>query len=153
MDSDIYYCCVLYIWTALWLRAAFHDAATYDPSKPDSIGGADGSLISMLDQPGHDGINQSIATHFSSSRIGSAITQPDQIVLAAMVTVGHCGGPNMTFEAGRKLNPNPIHPDGRVPVDTDSYSSIKARLRVMKMTDEDIVALVTGSHTLGYVGG
>jgi catalase (peroxidase I) len=103
----------------------------------------------MLNETAHAGIGLSIAS--GTSRPRNVITNPDLIALAAVVTVGHCGGPVLGFEYGRKQNPKPIHPAGRVPEDTDSYSSIKARLRVMRMSNEDIVALVMGAHTLGCV--
>ncbi|KAJ3110498.1 hypothetical protein HDU96_006523 [Phlyctochytrium bullatum] len=134
---------------ALWLRAAFHDVATYDPTNhPNDIGGADGSLVSMLDRPEHAGINNSIATKFVLNK-NSSLSAPDLISLAAVVTVAHCGGPSITFEAGRKLNPKPIDPKGRVPEDTDRYENTKKRLQDMGLSNEDIVALVSGGHTLG----
>ncbi|KAJ3208110.1 L-ascorbate peroxidase 1, cytosolic [Dinochytrium kinnereticum] len=133
---------------ALWLRAVFHDVATFDPNQSNR-GGADGSLVHMLDKHEHLGINNSIATKFILNKDNNTMSSPDLIVLAGAVTVAHCGGPQMIFEAGRVANPNPVDPKGRVPEDTEPYDIVKARLKAMGMSDEDIVVLVVGGHSLG----
>ncbi|KAI8845459.1 heme peroxidase [Chytridium lagenaria] len=132
---------------ALWLRAVFHDFATFDPSAANP-GGADGSLVHMLDKKEHIGINNSIATAFIFNK-NKSLSDPDLIALGGAVSVAHCGGPQMFFEAGRIANAVPVDPKGRVPEDTEPYTKVKARLKAMGMTDEEMVALVVGGHSLG----
>nr|KAJ3418120.1 L-ascorbate peroxidase 3 [Polyrhizophydium stewartii] len=138
---------------ALWVRGAFHDAGTYDPGNKAAPGGADGSLAKMLDHPAHKGIKASIARGFLMNKKGVTMGDADLIALAGAVTVGHCGGPMLKFRAGRADNPSPIAPEGRIPEDTDGYADSKAILRRIGFTNEDIVALVVGGHSLGGAHG
>ncbi|KAI8925834.1 heme peroxidase [Entophlyctis helioformis] len=133
---------------ALWLRAAFHDAGTFDPSNAAAPGGADGSLAKMLDDPLHKGIKASIARNFLINP-KSKISDADLIAMAGIVTVTHCGGPEIPFKAGREDAVVPVSPKGRLPDDLDGYASIKAAMRRMGFTNEDMVALVVGGHSLG----
>jgi L-ascorbate peroxidase len=135
---------------ALWIRAAFHDAGTWDPT--DRSGGADSSLLSFLDDPENAGLSDSVAPKFMQNpRVN--MTRSDMIALAGQISVSHCGGPNMTFEAGRQDARIPVSPRGRIPPGDAKLADFKARFRLMGWTNEDIVALVTGSHTMGGIHG
>lgn len=104
-----------------------------------------------MDVPDNLGLAESIAPRFQQNP-NVEMTKADQIGLAGLVSVRHCGGPSMPFSPGRadavagKITP----PFGRVPLGNATLASFKERAAAMGWTNEDIVALVTGSHTMGY---
>ncbi|KAJ3014753.1 UNVERIFIED_CONTAM: L-ascorbate peroxidase 1, cytosolic [Siphonaria sp. JEL0065] len=136
---------------ALWLRAAFHDVGKYDPTSSQGI--AAGLLPSFLNQTENSGIGKSIATRFAPQAVFPYSTA-DYVVLGAQVTLSHCGGPQFDFLRGRidaprstKFTDLPALPDDQ----NDSYHVIKQKLQRLGFNNQDIVALVTGSHSLGGV--
>ncbi|KAI8903030.1 heme peroxidase [Gorgonomyces haynaldii] len=121
---------------ALWIRAAFHDNI------------APGSLPLFLQDPANLGIGDSIVTKFVSQKAFN-LSRSDVIALAGQLTVAHCGGPNIAFSAGR-LDATPIAPGAFLPDDAlDSYQTMKHKLVRMGFSNEDIVVLVMGSHSMG----
>jgi catalase (peroxidase I) len=132
---------------ALWIRGAFHDAGTYDPSAANP-GGADNSVNYFLTASENGGLPGSITSDFVS---GNALSKADIIQLGGQVTVTHCGGPNIPFYAGRKdaTAATAQTPVGRLPEFSDSFATNLAVMKRMKFTDEEIVAIVTGSHSMG----
>jgi hypothetical protein len=132
---------------ALWLRAVFHDVGKFEPGKPVA-----GLLPFFLDESENFGIGESIATNFAPSSVFN-YSRADVIALAGQVTVTHCGGPKFEFSTGRIDAPEtPFKNLVALPDDfKDSYESIKKRLVDLGLNGRDIVALVTGSHTLGGV--
>ncbi|KAJ3280040.1 hypothetical protein HDU79_012059 [Rhizoclosmatium sp. JEL0117] len=136
---------------ALWLRAAFHDVGKYDPLTNATVAGL---LPTFLNEKENDGIGLSIATHFAS-KYKFNYSSADFIAIAGQVTVTHCGGPSFNFSVGRvdapsgtKFSSLPnLLPDDEL----DSYQVIKQKLYRLGLNNEDIVALVSGSHTMGGV--
>jgi L-ascorbate peroxidase len=133
---------------AMWIRAAFHDAGTWDGSS----GGADNSLLSFLNEEENAGLSPSIAPKFMQNS-AVQMTKADMIALAGQISVTHCGGPSMPFRAGRVDTTLPTSPLNRIPLGNSSLAAFKPRLAAMGWTDEDLVVLVTGSHTMGGIHG
>lgn len=136
---------------ALWIRAAFHDAGTWSPGK-ENPAGLDGSLKSFLDVPENAGIRDSLATSFVRNP-NITISDADKIALAAHVSVTHCGGPSFPFRAGRIDTTTPTSPIGLIPSGELGLEDVRSHFLRMGWTNEDIVVLVTGSHTMGGVHG
>ncbi|KAJ3014751.1 UNVERIFIED_CONTAM: L-ascorbate peroxidase 3 [Siphonaria sp. JEL0065] len=133
---------------ALWLRGAFHDVGKYDPATQVP---SQGLLPSYLNQPENNGIGVSIATNFAS-KFKFNYSSADFIALAGQVTVTHCGGPVFNFSLGRvdapattKFTDLPLLPDDIL----DTYQVIKQKLQRLGFNNQDIVALVMGSHSIG----
>jgi L-ascorbate peroxidase len=136
---------------ALWLRAAFHDAGTWSPGT-DNPAGLDSSLMSFLDNNLHSGLKESVAPNFVQNR-AVQMTNSDKIALGAQVAMTHCGGPKIPFKVGRKDTTKPTTPIGLIPSGESTLDQTRVHFKRMGWTNEDIVALVTGSHTMGGVHG
>nr|KAJ3410578.1 L-ascorbate peroxidase 3 [Polyrhizophydium stewartii] len=136
---------------ALWIRAVFHDAGTWVPTGSPT-GGANAGIMSFLNQTENGGIADSIAPKFQQNTKVS-ISKADAIALGGVVSVAHCGGPSITYSPGRVDTTTPANPTGRLPSATEAFDSVLTKLRRMGWSNEDIVALVTGSHTMGGVHG
>jgi hypothetical protein len=129
---------------ALWLRATFHAAGTWKPG--DSIpGGFDDLLVQTVTLKENTGMEESLAHKFTSEPLSNA----DKLALGGIVGIQVCGGPQISFATGRKDLRQRTVLTNRIPSASQSYDTIKNRLREMGWTNEDIVALATGSHTLG----
>lgn len=72
---------------ALWIRAAFHDAGTYDPT--DLSGGADASVAHYRDAPENAGLDGSLGSKFLPN-LNVKLSSADAIQLAAVVAITHC---------------------------------------------------------------
>jgi L-ascorbate peroxidase len=134
---------------ALWIRGSFHDSGAFDIMNITHPG-SDASVLSFLDLPMNAGLPESIATRFKRN-INANISNSDLIALAGQVSVTHCGGPNFKFYPGRVDTTTPVSPEGRVPEGNETFDSIVSKLRRVGFTNEDIVALVTGSHSMGGI--
>ncbi|KAI9346133.1 heme peroxidase [Obelidium mucronatum] len=136
---------------ALWLRAAFHDVGKFDPATQVPVAGL---LKPFLNETENLGIELSIATNFAS-KFKFNYSSADFIALAGQATVTHCGGPTFNFSIGRVDAPsNTTFKDlpHMLPDDVlDTYQVIKQKLQRLGFNNEDIVALVMGSHTIGGV--
>jgi L-ascorbate peroxidase len=84
----------------------------------------------------------SFAPQFVEAAKKQGASDADIIQLAGVVSIKHCGGPNIPFVGGRRdnLNPNPIVVD-RLPGRKEKYESIKAKFRSQGITPEEMVAL------------
>ena len=131
---------------ALWLRAAFHDAGTWNQEFKSA--GADASLANFLNVPENAGFGNSLAPRFHSV---PKFSKADSIALAAQVSVTHCGGPKINFRGGRVDATVPTSPVGLIPNGTMGLAEVRPIFARMGWTNEDIVALVTGSHSMGGV--
>ncbi|KAJ3059025.1 hypothetical protein HDU99_006542 [Rhizoclosmatium hyalinum] len=133
---------------ALWLRAIFHDAGTFDAT--DGSGGLDASLTTdaeLADAEVNGGIGPSLATRFIPA--GNNITKADMIALGGIVTVAVCGGPQVPFRTGRKST-TVANNITKLPSDAfGTVSNALAAFQRMGLTDVDMVTLTTGSHSLG----
>ena len=136
---------------ALWIRAAFHSAGTWQPQNSSLPGGAEGSIMSFLDNNEENmGLSDSISPKFQQNP-SIKMSNADLVALAGQITVTHCGGPQMDFYPGRiDTEGIKISPVGRVPPGDSTLASFRPRAAEMEWTNEDIVALVSGSHTMGY---
>ena len=130
---------------ALWIRAAFHDAGTFPHA------GLDGSIMHHLKAQVNLGLEESIAPKFHQQNKDTNMSNSDSIALAAQVSVTHCGGPELGFRAGRIDTKTPTPPDGLIPNGLVSLKEFRPRFVEMGWSNEDIVALVTGSHTMGGI--
>ncbi|KAJ3250963.1 Cytosolic seryl-tRNA synthetase [Chytriomyces hyalinus] len=135
---------------ALWLRAAFHDVGKFDPEKPEQV--VNGLLPNFLTEMENSGIGVSIATSFASY-VKFNYSRADFIALAGQAVVIHCGGPTFNFSYGRqdgdRATPFTSLAQSLPDDATHTYDMIKTKLRRLNFTNADIVALVTGSHSLG----
>ncbi|KAJ3406404.1 hypothetical protein CcCBS67573_g01078 [Chytriomyces confervae] len=135
---------------ALWLRAAFHDVGKFDPEKPEQV--VNGLLPNFLTEMENSGIGVSIATSFASY-VKFNYSRADFIALAGQAVVIHCGGPTFNFSYGRqdgdRATPFTSLSQSLPDDATHTYDMIKTKLRRLNFTNADIVALVTGSHSLG----
>jgi len=135
---------------ALWIRAAFHDAGTWDPADEANKGGANGHTIYTLDEPDNAGLDQTLANQRITGRNNYNISNADLIALGGAVTVTHCGGPKIPFRGGRvDVDPNttPIETlkanTARLPSGNDNYETVKTKMLRMGFSFADIAALGT----------
>jgi catalase (peroxidase I) len=136
---------------ALWIRAVFHDGGTWSPGT-DNPAGLDSSILSFLKEPDNAGLDASMAPNtLKHSPIAKSITNSDKIALAAQVAVSVCGGPRFGFKSGRRDARNATSPHGLIPPGNSTLVQALPHFKRMGWNNEDIVALVTGSHTMGYL--
>lgn len=133
---------------ALWIRAAFHDAGTWDPLDTSNPGGANGNLVYTTDVAENMGLDQTLANQRVTGRQNYNISNADLIALGGAVTVTHCGGPKIPFRGGRvdvdtstttisTLKSNVA----RLPAGTDTYPVVKEKMTRMGFSFADIAAL------------
>jgi catalase (peroxidase I) len=133
---------------ALWIRAAFHDSGTWDPSNRTAMGGADNSLSTFVNMTDNAGLPNTLAPRFMQDpRVN--MSQADMIALGAIVSIAHCGGPNIPFRPGRLDTSRPTSPIDRLPGPVETVSGVKGKLLRMGWSPADMVALVIGSHSMG----
>ncbi|KAK5665555.1 hypothetical protein QVD99_007901 [Batrachochytrium dendrobatidis] len=137
---------------ALWIRAVFHDAGTWDPNAvaPALYGGANAGIRSFANVSENAGLFASLAPRFQQNTAVN-MSAADTIALAGLTSVTHCGGPHIPYSPGRIDTTTPQTPIGRIPEANERYLTVKPKLQRMGWTNEDIVVLVTGSHTMGGI--
>nr|AEO78932.1 ascorbate peroxidase [Brassica oleracea var. italica] len=131
----------------IMLRLAWHDAGTYDAQS--KTGGPNGSIR-----------NEKEYTHGANSGLKIAlelcegvkakhpkITYADLYQLAGVVAVEVTGGPDISFQPGRK-DSNVCPREGRLPDAKKDFQHLRDVFYRMGLSDKDIVAL-SGGHTLG----
>ncbi|RIA05345.1 hypothetical protein BRARA_K00318 [Brassica rapa] len=131
----------------IMLRLAWHDAGTYDAQT--KTGGPNGSIR-----------NEEEYTHGANSGLKIAlelcegvkakhpkITYADLYQLAGVVAVEVTGGPEISFQPGRK-DSNVCPREGRLPDAKKDFQHLRDVFYRMGLSDKDIVAL-SGGHTLG----
>jgi hypothetical protein len=79
------------------------------------------------------------------------MSKADMIALAGQVSITHCGGLNFPFRAGRQDASTHTSPVGRLPSGNIRLPEARPIFERMGWNNEDIVVLVTGSHTMGGV--
>ncbi|KAJ3090488.1 hypothetical protein HK102_003560 [Quaeritorhiza haematococci] len=82
---------------AAWIRAFFHDAGTFDGTN----GGADGSLQFELQDPENFGLEGTLGFFQSTKQWFPDVSMADIIDWGAISFIKACGGPELTFRAGR----------------------------------------------------
>ena len=139
----------------LLLRAAFHDAGTYDPST--NTGGPRGSLRfkNELSRDENKGLKFALDQIEDIKHEGNHITEllsyGDLIQLGGYCAVEYCGGPVMHFKMGRidAVKESDVAPQGRLPDSTKGKDQIFQKLSRWGLDKRLFVALM-GSHTLGF---
>ncbi|RKO84727.1 heme peroxidase [Blyttiomyces helicus] len=132
----------------IWLRFAFHDSA-------NGSFGFDGSIIHEFDRPGNEGLALADMAHdfflvsLGDPTLKTSILMQDTINLAAVATVAACGGPHLQYTSGLKY-PG-LDPKGLLPLPGDTANLTVENMERMGFTPEQVVAIVTGYHTLGGV--
>lgn len=137
---------------AVWLRTAFHDAGTYKKTDRRIPGGADGSVMSLADIGGNKGLDN-FAPQFLEAALKAGASNADIIQLAGIVSIKHCGGPDIPFVGGRQdnLNPNPIVVS-RLPDPKEPLAAVKAKFASQGLTPAEMLVLTTGGHSMGGRG-
>lgn len=138
--------------TPLFLKLAFHDAATYDPQQQQ--GGANGSirLAAELQRPENQGFTSVIETLAAVKyQFANEVSWADLIALAGAVSVAKTGGPHIDIPLGRQDADTPA-PAGKLPAPTMSAEQLIARFHEMGFSLAEMVVL-SGAHTLGKVNG
>ncbi|RKO88386.1 heme peroxidase, partial [Blyttiomyces helicus] len=139
---------------AVWIRAAFHDIGTFDPSAPFTSG-ADGSLKNEFGRPANAGLDgHTIDDMGFQDRAGmSDMSKADVTALGALATVRACGGPVVRWFPGREdvegIDDGAEDPDGLLPSPSDSYELVQKKFRRMGLTKLDMLTVVSGSHGIG----
>ena len=127
---------------ALWIRAAFHDMSTLDISNTSFPGGPDATLVYTTDLTENMGLKDSIANLFVSDK--SLASTADLIALAGVISVKHCGGPDIPFKGGRRdVAPEAVvvANSQRIPGGNEAYPSVKAKMIRMGFAPVDIAVL------------
>ena len=144
--------CVVTLRSApLFLRAAFHDAGSYD--SVTKTGGCGGTLHlpDVYTRPENAGLEivvnllSPIKKHFED------VSWADLFIVAGSVAVKTLGGPDILVVLGRLDNDNPPMPGV---MDLEHYDIIRLKERFIRMglTVRDMVAL-SGAHTVGHNRG
>lgn len=136
------------------LRAAIYDATTLNTDGSFRGPRATAALKGQLQHAHSKEIKTAISEVKKFANSGNHITHmlslPDLIQLAGYAAVEYCGGPQMVFRMGRC---GVYEEDDVVKHDHESYyNSLNAqRLAKMQLSPEDFVALMGGTHTLGFM--
>ncbi|RKO92293.1 hypothetical protein BDK51DRAFT_43127 [Blyttiomyces helicus] len=146
----------------IWLRFAFHDSALLTeysnfPAtwfQANGSFGFDGSIINEFGRHGNEGLAREdmadqFLKFFGTDATNSSILLADTMNLAAIATIKACGGPQIKFTSGLS-HPGP-DPENLLPLPTDSNELSVTNMERMGFNASQIVAIVTGSHTLGGV--
>ena len=133
---------------ALWIRAAFHDAGTFDSLDSANPGGANGHLVYTADFGDNKGLANTLANQRITARQNYNISNADLIALGGAVTVTHCGGPKLPFRGGRvdvNTSSTPISllqsNVARLPASNEAYATVKSKLLKLGFSFADIAAL------------
>lgn len=130
---------------ALWIRAAFHEAGTFDPAdQSGNTGGTDGSLVYTVNMTENAGLENTIADRFVPLFDRGNISKADTIAIGGLVSVKHCGGPDIPFRGGRvDVQPNAVRFENvnRIPGMSEAYASVKTKMLRMGFTPVDIATL------------
>ncbi|KAI8611434.1 heme peroxidase [Chytriomyces sp. MP71] len=141
---------------ALWLRAVFHDAGTYDASA--KTGGLDASV--QLTSESSSSVNKGLPGSFGSLSIRQdiPISKADAIALAGVVTLSSCRvcdatntseSPFVAFSSGRADATSPNLMDNLPHDPFGTVDTIYPGFQRMGLNKVDMLVLVTGSHSLG----
>lgn len=139
---------------ALWIRAVFHEAGTFDPQDTTNPGGPDGSLMYTFNMTENSGLEDTLTPRFVPNKNGT--TNADLMALGGVISVKHCGGPDIPFRTGRlDVNPAAVNFSNvnRLPRGDERLSTAKAKLLRLGLSPVDITVLVTGSHSMGGLHG
>ncbi|PPQ81453.1 hypothetical protein CVT24_001448 [Panaeolus cyanescens] len=131
--------------SATWLRAAFHDASTFNIT--DGTGGLDASIYYELDRGENAGIDD-VLHHFAGMP-SKYVSKADMLAIAAVFAVADCGGPIIPLSGGRIDAKGPgrtgvPEPDGDIPTHIDQFLT-------QGFSPPEMIEMVACGHTLGGV--
>lgn len=132
----------------LWIRAAFHDAGTWDMVM--RTGGADGSLQFELDRSENKGLERAIS-FYQPLVTKHQVSMADMIAYAGSLAFEKCTGKRISFKFGRTsalvANAGGLLPQLDVSAQ-DIFDMFNSRLG---FTEEETVALIGGAHSTARV--
>ncbi|KAJ3083596.1 hypothetical protein HK102_000992 [Quaeritorhiza haematococci] len=130
---------------AAWIRASFHDAGTFDGTN----GGADGSLQFELQDPENFGLEGTLGFFQSTKQRFPDVSMADIIDWGAISSIKACGGPELTFRAGR-VDAVTRNTAGTLPGNPNTpIPDLIAAFGRMGLSARDFVALTAGAHSVG----
>ncbi|KAH8077081.1 heme peroxidase [Cristinia sonorae] len=132
-----------------WIRAAFHDMATYNIA--DGTGGLDASIRFPEEQnrPENTGDGFMNTIIFISPSSNRYFSLADTIAMAMVTAVEMCGGPKIPYRGGRidALQPN----SPGVPEPQQSIEEHIASFARQGFTKADMIGLTACGHSIGGV--
>ncbi|KAJ3809546.1 heme peroxidase [Lentinula aff. lateritia] len=131
---------------AQWLRIAYHDMSTHDVD--DGTGGLDASIQFELDRPQNIGQGMFDSLNDFRNFVAGApfLGTADTIALGAIFALAGCGGPVITFSAGR-VDATEAGPE-TVPEPQQDLASHTEAFRRQGFTPTEMIGLVACGHTL-----
>lgn len=130
----------------LWIRAAFHDAGTWE----DGTGGADGSLIFELDRSENAGLEQAIDVYQRIQR-NHDVSMADLIAFGGVLAFEECVGPRIDFEFNRMSVSVPNARNKLPSTKISSRGIIDIFVNRLKFEMDETVALIGGAHSTANV--
>ncbi|KAG2447834.1 hypothetical protein HYH02_007290 [Chlamydomonas schloesseri] len=142
--------------TAVALRLAFHDAATFSAAAKD--GGMNASIQYELDRPENFGLKrgwriiEQVRDELRGTPAEGVVSDADLVALAGAYAVRACGGPAIPLPIGRPVAAAASQdPPGRLPSENAGAAELKANFAAKGLNVQEMVAL-SGAHTLGSKG-
>ena len=131
-----------------WIRAAFHDAGTYDMLL--NTGGSDGSLQFEFDL--HENLGLEPVIHFYKNIvIQRGISFADAIMFGGKLAVEVCNGPVINWKSGRidAFSPNERNklPNPHISAD----DTIHIFVNRLGFSNYETIALILGAHSVAKV--
>lgn len=131
-----------------WIRAAFHDAGTFDLAK--NTGGMDGSLQFELDRPENKGLEETVK-FYKTMASKHKISMADALAFGGRLAFQACTGQTLSsFQMGRK-DATTANERGKLPNPGDAVDATINNFVVrMGFSMMDTVALIGGSHSTAF---
>ncbi|EJD37638.1 heme peroxidase [Auricularia subglabra TFB-10046 SS5] len=135
--------------SADWVRAAYHDAATYNAE--DGTGGLDASIRFEEEQQRAENVGTGFAnTFFFVNLIANRyVTYADGLAAAATIMIENCGGPVIDYRGGRVDATEPNKPG--VPEPQQSLEEHVASFKKQGFNKTEMIGLVACGHSFGGV--
>lgn len=132
---------------AEWLRVGFHDTAPANSFF--GRGGLDGSLQYELTSTENKGPGLRTTIEFMAPFISSKSSLSDLLALGVYASVRSCGGPVVTYRAGRIDATRKGDPG--VPQPENSVLSFQQQFERMGFSNSEMIELTACGHTIGGV--
>ncbi|KAJ7062950.1 heme peroxidase [Mycena amicta] len=132
---------------AEWVRAAYHDSATFDVNT--GLGGLDASIGFETNRPQNVGSAMNDSLVFFAAFQSKTSTMADVIALSTILAIKSCGGPSIPFRAGR-IDAESAGPE-TVPEPQQDLASHIASFESQGFNVTEMIGLVACGHTLGGI--
>ena len=132
------------------IRAAFHDAGTYDQHNRNAPGGLDGSIQFELDRSENMGL-ETIVTTLVAIAHSTQISVADTIAYGGVRGFSICGGGNVTFQFGRNDTIRANARDRLPKANFEADDTVEMFVNRMGFSMEETVALIGGGHSTAAV--